>query len=127
MSQQPEVTFPRRLSTLKEIVENKQREFPIVVKTRNKMVSYQQLPIEEEGKLLFVEQEMEIPYARIKVLKFHDEDEILSARGAELVASYHSFIDEEFYIPTGCDGKLKIVKYPGKRSRYMSVTQVSQS
>ncbi|KAH3695366.1 hypothetical protein DPMN_082823 [Dreissena polymorpha] len=78
----------------------------------------------EDGMELMVEGTRSIPYARVRVLDVHDEEQARKAHYDDFVEEMQMFLDQMYLMPMHVPLKLKLVTRPGKPNKYTSIAQV---
>ena len=107
--------------------------FPVVVKSENvcpEKKNYfdeefhqnsQKLP---RGSITLLERKVTLEFVHVTVMEYRDQDKVMSEKGDGYVEHHLELEDDDYLLPLTFDGKCKIIHPPGKRKRYVTVTQV---
>ncbi|XP_053394521.1 uncharacterized protein LOC128555635 isoform X1 [Mercenaria mercenaria] len=96
---------------------------PIVVRTTSVASEEVQTDIPEDTDILF-QSVSEEKCAHIKVLQFYDNKKVQQEKGGEYVLEHDTFVGNEYLMPLSFHGKVKFVRRPGSRGRYLTIKQV---
>ncbi|XP_045159050.2 uncharacterized protein LOC123524705 isoform X2 [Mercenaria mercenaria] len=96
---------------------------PIVVRTTSVARQEVQTDIPEDTDILF-QRVSEETCAHIKVLQFYDNKKVQQEKGGEYVLEHDTFVGNEYLMPLSFHGKVKFVRRPGSRGRYLTIKQV---
>ncbi|XP_045159057.2 uncharacterized protein LOC123524710 [Mercenaria mercenaria] len=107
--------------TIEEVL-NKEK-LPVVVRTCRTGSQTVQTDFPQDKDILFQQASKET-FAHVKVLKFYDNEKMQTNKGAEYVLEHDTFVDEEYLMPLKFPGKIKLVRRPGSRGRYLTIKQV---
>ena len=110
----------------------KKSGFPVVIKSENDISTGRKGSHDyyEDGLKLpyrsvtMLERRITLQFAHVTVMEFRDPDKVLSERGIEFVESHSEYEDDDYLLPLMYPGKCKIVHPPGKRKRYVAVSEV---
>ena len=117
-----DLTYDDDALTIEELL--KKEKLPIVVRmcrTRNQST---QVDITKGQEFLLQQTSKEL-FAHVKVLKFYNNEEMQTQKGAEYVLEHETFVGKEYLMPLEFPGYIKLVRRPGSRGRYLTIKQVS--
>ena len=107
--------------------------FPVVVKSENVCPEkktyfdeefYQNSQKLPRGSITLLEGEVTLEFAHVTVMEYRDQDKVMSEKGDGYVEHHLELEDDDYLLPLTFEGKCKIIHPPGKRKRYVTVTQV---
>lgn len=107
--------------------------FPAVIKSVNFRKRDAQHPEDKyiqdslklpRGSITLLERKLTLQFAHVTVIQFRDPDKIKKEKGIEFIESHKELEDKDYLLPLTYEGKCKIVHPPGKRKRYVDVTEV---
>ena len=109
--------------------------FPVVVKSENECPEktqnnyfdeefYQNSQKLPHGSITMLERKITLEFVHVTVMEYRDQNKVMAEKGDGYVEHHLELEDDDYLLPLTFDGKCKIIHPPGKRKRYVAVSQV---